>query len=187
MAKLSQEQLLELKKEQELRKIFDDDTVNFLKSNQKQITYSLLEKMRSFGNAGKQLAINILDMPKDAEMFYIDSFGNRTSFDGNRTLKKSFTKFDLKPIHLEEIERCAKDVHYFKDNYIKIRTKSGVNFPEMRSYQNDFLNDIIPDENESVLGLMGRQCCVDETIVTVDDNDMTFEELFNECKTEFLQ
>lgn len=140
-----------------LKDIFKPEVIEFLKNNKEHVTTELLEELRSFGNEGKHLALEILDFPKDSEQYYLDSFGNRITFNGNRQLKKQFTKLDLSPIHIEELQRCADDIHYFKDNYIKIRTKSGVNFPELRKYQNDFINEIIPDENESVIGLMGRQ------------------------------
>lgn len=173
-----------------LKEIFASEIVEFLKNNKDQITGELLEELRSFGNEGKHLALEILDFQKDSEQYYLDSFGNRISFNGNRQLKRQFTKLDLSPIHIEELQRCADDIHYFKDNYIKIRTKSGVNFPELRKYQNDFINEIIPDENESVIGLMGRQCCSGETKIKISQNnierEMNFEELFNECKTEFI-
>ena len=140
-----------------LKEILKPEIVEFLKNNKEHITTELLEEMRSFGNEGKHLALEILDFSKDSEQYYLDSFGNRITFNGNRQLKKQFTKLDLFPIHIEELTRCANDIHYFKDNYIKIRTKSGVNFPELRKYQNDFIDEIIPDENESIIGLMGRQ------------------------------
>lgn len=139
-----------------LKEIFKPEIVEFLKHNKEHITAELLEEMRSFGNEGKHLALEILDFPKDSEQYYLDSFGNRVSFNGNRKIKKPFTKLDLSPIHIEELTRCAYDVHYFKDNYVKIRTKSGVNFPEVRSYQNDFISLLNSDE-ESIVGLMGRQ------------------------------
>lgn len=139
-----------------LNKIFTYEVVEFLKNNKEHITYELLTEMRSFGNAGKQLAIDILDLPKDSEQFYLDAFGNRMSVRGNRSLKKPFTKLNLSPIHIEELERCSNNIHYFKDNYVKIRTKSGVNFPDMRQYQNEFISLLNSDE-ESIVGLMGRQ------------------------------
>jgi hypothetical protein len=140
-----------------LKKIFDDDTIEYLKSNKHEITSELLEALRAHGNEGKQLALDILDLEKDNEQYYLDSYSNRISFNGNRRLKKSFTKINLHPIHIEELTKCAQDIHYFKDNYIKIKTPKGVNFPDLRSYQTDFLDAIIPDENEDNIGLMGRQ------------------------------
>jgi hypothetical protein len=172
-----------------LKQIFKPEIIEFLKNNKDQITGELLEELRSFGNEGKHLALEILDFPKDSEQYYLDSFGNRITFNGNRRLKKQFTKLDLSPIHIEELQRCADDIHYFKDNYVKIRTKSGVNFPEVRSYQNDFISLLNSDE-EGIVGLMGRQCCSAGTKINILENniekEMTFEELFNECKKSIL-
>lgn len=140
-----------------LKKIMDEDTIEYLKSNKHEITSELLEALRSHGNDGKHLALEILDLQKDNEQYYLDAYGNRISFNGNRRLKKAFTKMALSPIHVEELEKCANDIHHFKDNYVKIKTKAGVNFPDLRPYQDDFINEIIPDENEDNIGLMGRQ------------------------------
>lgn len=146
-----------LSQEQQLKRLFVPDVVQNLKDNKELITFELLKKMRSFGNVGKKLALDILDFEKDEEQYYIDAFGNRCMFDGNRRLKKQFTKFKLAQIHLDEITRCHSDIHYFKDNYIQIKTKSGVTFPEMRVYQNEFLEVLAEDDYESIIGLMGRQ------------------------------
>lgn len=170
--------------------IMDQDTIDHLKANKDLITMDLLDALRSHGNEGKHIALEILDLNKDEEQYYLDAFGNRISFMGNRRLKKAFTKLPISPIHIEEIKRCAEDIHYFKDNYIQIRTKSGVNFPELRKYQDDFINSILPDDNEDNIGLMGRQCCSASTSVKIINNsietEMSFEELFNECKSESI-
>lgn len=139
-----------------LKEIFKPEIIDFLKNNKEHITSELLDEMRSFGNEGKHLALEILDFPKDSEQYYLDSFGNRISFNGNRKIKKPFTKLNLYPIHVEELTKCSSDIHYFKDNYVKIRTKSGVNFPEVRQYQNDFIT-LLNSNEESIVGLMGRQ------------------------------
>lgn len=173
-----------LKLSNSLKQIFDSDTIGYLKNNKDQITPELLEKMRSFGNEGKRLALEILDTEKDHEGYYVDSFDNRLSFNGNRGLKGEFAKLDLSDIHEIEIRKCKDDIHYFKDNYVRIRTKDGINFPEMRDYQNEFISIIEDDENEDIIGLLPRQCCTAETIITVDNKDITMEELFNECKRE---
>lgn len=140
----------------ELNKIFTKDIIKYYKENKNEITSELLETIRSFGNKGKQLALDLLDFEKDSEQYYLDSFSNRMSFNGNRRLKKPFAKLGLYPIHIEELERCSNDIHYYKDNYVKIRTKSGVNFPEVRQYQNDFI-ELLSGEDEGIIGLMGRQ------------------------------
>jgi hypothetical protein len=139
-----------------LSDIFTKKHIEYYKNNKTEITTELLDTIRSYGNEGKKIAIEILDFEKDSEQYYLDSFGNRISFNGNRRLKKPFTKLDLFPIHLEELKRCSESIHYYKDNYVKIRTKSGVDFPEMRTYQNDFIS-LLNSDDESIVGLMGRQ------------------------------
>lgn len=141
----------------ELNKIINEKTKEYLKRNQHEITPDLIEAIREHGNPGKHLALEILDLPKDADNYYLDAFGNRISFNGNRRLKKPFTKLGISPIHEYEIERCAEDIHYYKDNYIKITTKSGVDFPDLREYQNDFIDCISSEEYDDYIGLMGRQ------------------------------
>lgn len=140
-----------------LNQIIDQATIDYLKINKHEITTELLDALREHGNEGKSIALEILDLAKDDEQYYLDAFGNRMSFNGNRRLKKAFSKLSLSPIHEQELMRCATDIHFFKDNYVKIKTKAGVNFPDLRSYQNEFLDSIIPDENEDNIGLMGRQ------------------------------
>jgi hypothetical protein len=137
--------------------ILTKDEITYFKNNKDQITFELLEALRSHGNQGKQLALNILDLPKDNDQYYLDAFGNRVSQNGNRNLKKPFTKLNIASIHEDEIERCMNDIFYFMDNYVKIKTKQGVNFPDLRHYQKDFIASILPDENEDNIGLMPRQ------------------------------
>ena len=139
-----------------LDKIFTKDILNHLKNNKDEITPELLETLRSQGNKGKQIALNILDTPKDEENYYADAFNNRISYNGNRMIKKSYTKMKLHPIHIEEIKKCKEDIHYFLNNYVKIVTPRGINFPELRNYQTEFI-DTINSENESIIGLLPRQ------------------------------
>jgi len=168
----------------DIRDIFTDEIIQQLKTNKENITSDLLAELRLQGNEGKTIALEILDIEKDEEQYYLDAFGNRISFLGNRRLKKAFTKLPLSEIHKEEIKKCSEDIHYFKDNYVKIRTQTGINFPDMRSYQNEFIDSILPDEHESIIGLMGRQCCSKNTELTIDNEKMTFSELFESCKAD---
>ena len=140
-----------------IRQIFTKKTIEHLRNNKHEITSELLKELRSHGNIGKQIALDILDLPKDNEQYYLDAFGSRMSFNGNRRLKKAFTKVSLSPIHFKELERCSNDIHYFKENYVKITTPKGLNFPDLRNYQDDFINVIIPDDNEAIVGLCPRQ------------------------------
>jgi hypothetical protein len=146
-----------IKSQWKMEKILKKNEIEHLKTNKDQITSELLKELRLKGNDGKQIALEILDSPKDNEQYYLDAYGNRISFNGNRRLKKPFTKMSMSNIQREEILKCSQDIHYFKDNYVKIKTKQGINFPDMRPYQNDFLDEIIPDENEDNLALLSRQ------------------------------
>lgn len=140
-----------------INNILNKQIIEYLQKNKENITEELLIELRKQGNKGKQIALDILDLDKDNEQYYLDAFGNRISFNGNRRLKKSFTKLNLSQIHKDEINKCAADIHYFKDNYVKIKTKQGINFPDLRQYQDDFINSIVCDEHEDNIGLMGRQ------------------------------
>jgi len=166
--------------------VFTPEVIEHLKNNKEEITQELLDKLRTHGNEGKQLALDILDTVKDEEEFYVDAFSNKLSFNGNRRLKKEFSKLGLSEIHKYELKRCSEDLNYFKDNYVKIRTKSGVDFPDLREYQNRVLNTIL--EKESIVSLAPRQCCSSSTALSIKHKNttktMSFEELFEECESE---
>ncbi len=140
-----------------LKELFPEDVIQHYKDNKHEITTSLLESLRLKGNDGKKLSLEILDLHQDNEAYYLDAFNNKISQNGNRRLKKPFTKLNLADIHEEEIAKCAQDIHYFMDNYVRIVTPKGINFPDMRSYQTDFIDVISPDDNESIVGLLPRQ------------------------------
>lgn len=136
--------------------MLDKETIQQLKANKDLINFELLTELRKT-KEGKQIALDILDIPKDDEEYYLDAFGKRISFDGLRTIKKAYTKINLSKIHIEEMQRCFESLEYFKDNYIKIKTPTtGVNFPDMREYQNRFLSEINTDD-EAYLVLFPRQ------------------------------
>lgn len=155
--------------------LLSQDQIKYLKSHKDQITFDLLQALRKHGNEGKQLALDILDTPMDAEMYHLDAFGNRISMDGDRKLKKPYTKMNLAPIHIEEIQRCKEDIHYFKDNYVKIKTQKGINFPDIRPYQNEFL-DVLNGNYESIISLMSRQAGKSITVAI----ELSWHYLFNE-------
>lgn len=141
---------------QKLQEVFTPELIEYYKTNKNLITSDLLAKLREFGDDGKQLALDILETEKSEDNYYLDAFGKKISFEGDRNLKPAFTQMKLSPIHIEEIEKCSKDLNYFMDNYIKIRTKKGYNFPELRGYQKRFI-DILNSDSETVVGLLGRQ------------------------------
>ena len=150
-----------------LKDIFTPEIIKYFKEHKEEITSELLQELRSYGNEGKQLCLDILDTVMDEEEYHLDAFGKRITFDGNRALKSPMTKMNLSPIHIEEIKRCSQDLEYFKDNYVKIKTRSGVNFPDLREYQNEFIKILTNDENESVVAMMPRQCITAGTMIDV--------------------
>lgn len=139
-----------------LKDIFTPEVIQHYKANKNLITSELLAELRSHGNEGKDIALEILDTEKSEDNFYLDAFGEKISNNGNRDQKKAFTQMKLSKIHLEEIEKCKNDLMYFKDNYVKILTKSGYTFPETRPYQVEFLKDMDGDD-ENIVSLQGRQ------------------------------
>lgn len=141
---------------QNIYDIFNEETIEYYKKHKDEITFDLLSKLRQYGNEGKQIAIDILETEVDDDNYYLDSFNNRIKFRGRRELKRAYTKMTLSPIHIEEIKRCAESLEYYRDNYVKIRTKSGVNFPELREYQNEFLK-VLESDAESIVSLQPRQ------------------------------
>lgn len=156
--------------------------IKTLRETPGQITRALIDALREKGNDGKHQALQLLDMDKNREQFYIDAFGNRISFMGNRGLKDSYVQFELTPLHLEEIERCQTDIHYFKDNYIQIITPGGVDFPSTRSYQDEFIDLVSDDETTDFVQLMPRQCCSAETVIYTQEGKKTLGELYNELQ-----
>ena len=75
--------------------ILDKNTIDALKKDKSLITFELLEALRAKGNEGKQICLDILETDKDEEEYYVDAYNNRISFNGNRDVKKAFTKMNL--------------------------------------------------------------------------------------------
>ena len=170
--------------------IFTDDVIKHFKTNKGLITSDLLAELRQ-SQKGKDIAFKILDLERNEEGHYLDTFGNTISFKKIPSLKSINRKLPLHQIHIEEITKCSNDIFYFMDNYVKIATYQGINYPDLRHYQREFIETVIPDDNESIVALLPRQCCTASTTVTVINNDIereqTFEELFNECKGECVK
>lgn len=147
----------EVSEVKKLSDIFPPELVEYYKQNKNLITEELLDTLRTYGNDGKALALEILDTPMDDEKYHLDAFGNRIFFNGNRQLKRPFTKMPIAKIHEIEIKKCADDIYYFMDNYIRITTPKGLNFPELREYQREFIYVINKKENEKIISLQPRQ------------------------------
>lgn len=160
-------------------KLLSKEEEAYFKENKDQITKELLEAMRAQGNKGKHQALRILDTPMNEKRYYLDSFNQPISFDGNKGLKKPQTLMPLHQIHLDEIERCAEDFNYFRENYIQIKTPTGTDFPEIRDYQQRLIDKMLGDEYEEIVGLIGRQCVGGDTILEMMDRNLSIKELFD--------
>ena len=138
--------------------LLSKEEVKYFQTHQNEITSELLEALRCQGKQGKQQALEILDLTRNNDNYYLDAYGNIITYMGNRKLKPAFTKLALQDIHLMEIERCMKDILYFLDNYIRLITpKDGVNFVDSREYQRDFLKLLSDDSIENVISMQPRQ------------------------------
>lgn len=138
-----------------MKMILSDEQIELLKNNKNLITEELLDTLRKT-KEGKTVALQILDIPKDDEDYYLDAFGSRISFDGNRQIKPCYTKIQLSDIQIKEIQKCSEDIDYFKANYVQFKTKSGIGFPDHRKYQDDFIH-ALNDENDQYIVVFPRQ------------------------------
>lgn len=105
-----------------------------------------------------------IDMKTNAEGYYVDAFGEKVSYNGARTLKKAFTKLPLTQAHADELLACMNDFQYFRRNYCKIVTRSGILRPEPREYQERFENILL--DGELIASLQPRQSGKSVTIGT---------------------
>ena len=138
-----------------LTMILSSEQIELLKNNKNLITEELLDALRET-KEGKSVALQILDIQKDDEDYYLDAFGSRISFDGNRQIKPCYTKIQLTDIQIKEIQKCSEDIDYFKANYVQFKTKSGIGFPDHRKYQDDFIH-ALNDENDQYVVVFPRQ------------------------------
>lgn len=135
--------------------ILSDEQIELLRNNKSLITEELLDTLRKT-KEGKSIALQILDISKDAEDYYLDAFGSRISFDGNRQIKPCYTKIQLSDIQIKEIQKCSEDIDYFKANYVRFKTKSGIGFPDHRTYQDKFIHSL-NDEHDQYIVVFPRQ------------------------------
>lgn len=135
--------------------ILSAEQIKVLKENKELITSEILDELRKT-KEGKSVALEILDIERDSEDYYLDAFGGRISFNGNRQIKPFHTKINLSDIHIQEIKKCSEDVDYFKNNYVQFRTKSGIGFPDHREYQEKFIHSL-NNANEQYLVVFPRQ------------------------------
>jgi hypothetical protein len=112
----------------------------------------------------KDKFLNQIDIEKNQEGYYLDAFGERISFNGIRQLKKPYTKLNLNTKHQQEILACHNDYFYFRRNYCKILTKSGIGRPEPREYQERLEEELV--KGEDVVAFFPRQSGKTVTIAT---------------------
>lgn len=150
------------------------------------------EKGSPLTNKEKENVLKYLETPKNEEGVYVDSFGNQISYNGIKTLKRPYTKLSLTQDHINEIQKCSEDLFYFVKNYCRIITPTGLNFPEFRQYQMDFLK--ILDEGKDTVASLPRQCVDGGTKIKLDgimlskteNNDVKIEPGSLECSIKGL-
>jgi len=105
-----------------------------------------------------------IDTDKNQEGYYLDAFGERISFNGIRQLKKPYTKLNINQRQQNEILTCHQDYFYFRKNYCKILTKSGIGRPEPRNYQERLERELVIGDD--VVAFFPRQSGKTVTIAT---------------------
>lgn len=102
-----------------------------------------------------QEEIELNNIKKDDEEYYLDAFGNRVSYNGLKVLKKEGTKLNLSEFHVNEIMKCSESFYYFIYNYCKIMKKKGIGTPDIREFQQRFMNDLLTENR--IVATIGRQ------------------------------
>ena len=103
-----------------LEQNYNLEKIDFLRENKSKITEEILVDLRSYGIAGKQIALDILEL-KDKE--------------------------ELSDIHIKEINKCADDVIYFKDNYVLILNKDKLQDNMINFIKRNAISKINTDRN----------------------------------------
>lgn len=60
-------------------------------------------------------------------------------YEGNTNLRKGNIVFEYTDYELREIQKCAKDIVYFANNYCTVMTDNGLQTITLRPYQEDML------------------------------------------------
>lgn len=155
------------------------EEIKYFQTHKNEITDELLETIRAQGKLGKAQALEILDLPKDSDNYYLDAYNTRISYNGSRGLKKAYTKLNLSPIHISELEKCTNDPLYFLRNYVRMTTPKGFDFVDSRPYQDEFIQLLSDDSIENVISMQPRQCIGANTKINVNGTETTIIELFN--------
>ena len=73
---------------QKILENYNLERIDYLRNNKTTITDEILKELRSHGVAGKQIALDILELKEDEQ---------------------------IQDIHCIEIQKCREDLFYFKD------------------------------------------------------------------------
>lgn len=130
----------------------------------------------------KDKFLNQINTPKNQEGYYLDAFSERISFNGIRQLKKPYTKLNLNSHQQNEIKACHEDYFYFRKNYCKILTKSGVGRPEPREYQARLEAELTAGDD--VIAFFPRQCISSNTNLVINNKEITAFDFFELCELE---
>ena len=93
----------------------------------------------------------LVDLPKNTNGYYVDIYGQRISYNGNRSLLKPKTEMNLSKVHKNEIAKCASDYKYFRKHYCMITTKTGLARPEPRPYQEKLEDELLTLDDVVIL------------------------------------
>ncbi len=94
---------------------------------------------------------NILELPKNGNGYYVDTYGKGVSYNGIRTLRRAKVEFDISEMHQNEINKCEKSYKYFRTNYCLITTKNGLARPDPRPYQESLEYELLSLDDVVIL------------------------------------
>ena len=153
----------------------------------KQGIFTQLEKQKGTPLTENEIdkVLEHLEIPQNTNGNYIDAFNRDISYNGIKTLKRPYTQLSLTPDHLNELEVCRNDIFYFVRYYCKILTKNGITRPEIRDYQNEFLGML--SSGDDVIASLPRQCVAGETKITINGDEISIKDFFENSKKELLQ
>jgi len=110
-------------------------------------------------------------------------------FDNKVGIRKAGIKFAMTKKELEEYAKCKMDIHYFANNYCKIKLEDGSIGPmELRDYQKDII-DLFQNKRSILMASRQTGKCSSPltAIIFVDENDNEiyvpfFEIYYNEIR-----
>lgn len=135
-----------------------------------------------------------LIIPKNNLGDIVDVLDNKIAFSGNVDLLPVGVKLNYNIHMIQELSKCRDDIIYFAENYYMAQTPKGFQFITLMDYQKKIILELV--NNQHYVLMMPRQmgkCIFKDTILNLNNNitnekcTQSVEELFNECKEEYLQ